>query len=86
MTGGIGFTRWAQNNNLQNLNLLKKRKRQEDNPYSPTQLKYRRKPISHFKELMGWKVRKERKERRLKIVIILTIFLVFAFTVLILSL
>ena len=85
MTGGIGFSKWAQNNNQQNLSKLKKRKRQEDNPYGPSQPNYKRNFQNNFQELMLWKENKARKDRRLKLIVVGTIIIVFAVTILIFS-
>jgi hypothetical protein len=76
MTGGIGFSRRAHDNNAQNLKLRKKRIKQEDNPYSPIKPNYKRDDFINFQEIVNYKKDSRLRNKKMNILVKLVVFLI----------
>lgn len=80
MTGGLGFSRTAQNSVKQNKDLKNSRSRMKDNPYAATNKINRQHTLLNYYKLKAWmndKTENEKKTRRIIFLLLFTTLLLF---------
>lgn len=72
MTGGVGFAGQGRDSYRQNRQLMNQRASMKDNPYSSVN-NAERIEVSNYDELITWKRRKLRRDRKRAVIIVVTL-------------
>ncbi|TVP51318.1 MAG: hypothetical protein EA341_05595 [Mongoliibacter sp.] len=77
MTGGVGFSKQGKDSFKENRNLRIARPSMKDNPYAAKNASSHQELAENYEELKTWKIQKESNDQKRRLIIYISLFVVF---------